>query len=154
DDDGDGEDAEGQLFRLPESGRAITKGSFTAWTIPEDPEPKDSYLIVIQIRLPEGTRRYRASDLSGFIKGTDGFTQAIPWDRFYPTNAIVLRGSTMRPINARSYLPIKDGVAQLAIKVLPPNYEEARKRGITTVQDTIMIQSRRLAEKQTLSIEF
>jgi hypothetical protein len=57
---------------------AVTKGSFTAWTVPEDPEPGQDYVIVIEIKLPEKVRRYPLKDLSGMVVGTDGWRQAIP----------------------------------------------------------------------------
>lgn len=116
----------GFQFRMPESGKAVTKGSFTAWTVPEDPAPGQDYLIVIQIRLPEHITKYPSKDLTGRVIGTDGYRQIIPGD-------------------APRYLPLKDHETQLSIKV--PGAERL-------VKDTILIQSRRLEERQELEIVF
>lgn len=130
--DGAGEDGgvsggqPGEYFVMPESGKVVTKGSFTAWTVPEDPEPGQNYRIVIQIQLPEKVRRYRQGDLSGLVVGTDGYLQRIP------------------PL-PRAYLPVQDNKAQLVIFVQGANAD---------VRDRIQIQSRILKEQQTLEIVF
>lgn len=117
----------GQLqFSMPKSGKAVRKGSFTAWTVPEDPKPGESYLIIIQIQLPSATRRYPRSDLSGMVIGTDGYEQVIPE-------------------SAAGYLPVHDGMTQLVVKV-PGAY--------ALVRDSIRIESKLLKEKQSLEIVF
>lgn len=127
---GDGPGAGGELsdlpFARPREGKTITKGSFTAWTVPEDPEPKQNYVIVIEIRVPRQIRRYPRADLSGVVVGTDQYRQKLPGrgDRFVPK---------------------RDGVAQIAIPV--PGAKEL-------VQDTIIIRSRILKEEQTLTLTF
>jgi hypothetical protein len=121
--DGDGN---GLGYSMPESGKAITKGSFTVWTIPEDPAPGQNYLIIIQVKLPDRITRYRRSDLKGTVVGTDGYEQFIPGRR-------------------RGYLPVKDNKAQLVVFV--PAAE-------SLVRDTIKVSSKILKEKQTLEIEF
>ncbi len=113
-------------FTMPENGKAVTKGSFTAWTVPADPKPGKDYLVVIQIRLPETVKRYSSRDLSGTVIGTDGYIQRIPG-------------------KAKRYLPLKDHQAQISIEV--PGAERL-------VEDTISIRSRRLNEQQTLKIVF
>ena len=67
-------------FRVPASGFAVTKGSFTAWTVPEAPEPGQTYRIVIQVKLPDKVKTYRLSDLIGKVTGTDDYVQKIPYD--------------------------------------------------------------------------
>ena len=143
--DGEGDGGNARLFRMPESGKAVTKGSFTAWTVPEDPEPRKPYMIVIQVRLPDKTRRYRSSDLSGMVVGTDLYRQLLPWDPTKPQASRVPTATRTRALRRNGYLPIRDGVAQLIIAVPPAE---------ALVQDKIIIRSRRLREQQTLSIEF
>ena len=37
---GDGDEGFGFMFSMPEGGKVVSKGSFSAWTVPEDPEPR------------------------------------------------------------------------------------------------------------------
>lgn len=122
---GTGEGASGGVG-LPRGANAVTKGSFTVWTVPEDPKPRQTYIIVIQIELPEHLRRYPRRDLSGRVIGTDGYTQPIPDRR-------------------RGYLPVKEHQTQLQVRV---------PGGDQLVKDTIEVESRILKEKQTLVIVF
>lgn len=117
-------------FAMPQSGKVVTKGSFAAWTEPEDPTPGEDYKIVILVKLPDRLNKYRASDLSGMVIGTDRYSQSIPGPEF-------LRGN--------SYLPVQDGVAQLVVKV--PGADRL-------VKDTIRLRSKLLNEEQDLEIEF
>ena len=141
-------DGGGARFAVPEKGRAVTKGSFSVWTIPADPVPRQDYRIVIEVKLPSRVHRYRATDLSGMVVGTDLFRMAIPWDRFWPDRAIRL-GSRGRFIRVRkgkrSYLPVKKHRAQLMILV---------PGAAALVRDTIRIRSKLLKEQQTLHIVF
>lgn len=105
---------------------AVSKGSFSAWTEPRDPEPNRQYVIVIQVRLPTNIREYRGSDLTGKVIGTDAYKQIIKYrttDKF----------------------PVKEGAVEFRIPV---------PGGSTRVRDTIQVESRLLREKQTLKIEF
>jgi hypothetical protein len=129
---GDGtEDGNGKgkqfLFKMPTSDKVITKGSFTAWTEPEDPKPGQNYFIVIQIKLPRNIKRYRVKDLSGKVIGTDHYRQKIP-GRY-----------------KKKYLPVKNHTTQFA--VLVPGAH-------ALVEDSITIESKILKEKQTLLIVF
>ena len=145
--DGDSEDNGGGnfVFKMPTGGKVVTKGSFTAWTVPKDPKPREEYQIIIQITLPKKLRRYRSSDLSGKVIGTDGYTQGIPYDRRKPSAAKTTRKGRLVVVKQRAYLPLKDRVAQLAITIPGAGM---------LVKDTIVIESRILKEKQTLVIEF
>ncbi len=105
---------------------AVTKGSYSVWTDPKDPEPGISYQIVIQFRLPRTVETYRGSDLSGMVIGTDGYKQAI---RFSRTESF----------------PVHDGSVQVRIRV--PGADRL-------VRDTIRIESKLLREKQVIEIEF
>ena len=135
----------GFVFKMPSSGRVVTKGSFTAWTEPQDPEPGRDYIIVIQIKLPSKVRRYRVSDLSGLVVGTDKYRQVIPWDSRKPYSSMTTRKGKLVPVRSREYLPLVGRQAQLMIKI--PGAERL-------VKDTIQIRSKILKEKQTLEIEF
>ncbi|WP_145265815.1 hypothetical protein [Calycomorphotria hydatis] len=127
--DGGGELGGGLKFALPKSG-AVTKGSFTAWTIPEDPIPGQNYSIIIQIKLPENLEKklrfFPLRDLSGMVRGTDGYMQRLPGVGF-------------------SRLPIKEGVVQYPILV---------PGAARLVKDKIKVRSKMLQEVQELELEF
>lgn len=108
---------------------AVTKGSFSAWTEPEDPEPGRDYTIRIVVQLPsnwEKSTRFRMRDISGMVIGTDGYRQAI---RFRPTQTVI----------------VQDGSVQIDIPV-----PGARR----LVRDTIRIESKLLKEKQIIQLVF
>lgn len=113
-------------FAMPKSGKVVTKGRFTAWTVPEDPKPEEDYKVIIQIRLSKHLKRYPRSDLTGIVVGTDGYKQVIP-------------GAGPR------FLPLKNNVTQLVITV-PGAFK--------LVKDRIQIRSRMLKEQQVLQIVF
>lgn len=105
---------------------AVTKGSFSAWTVPEDPEPGMPYRIVIQLRLPDKIEVYRPADLRGMVIGTDGYRQTIY-------------------IRNREPVPVVDNTVQFELRV--PGASKL-------VRDTIRVESRILREKQVLEIVF
>jgi hypothetical protein len=112
--------------RLGVPGHAQTKGNFSAWTDPRDPKPHENYTIVIQVRLPESVRKFRASDISGFVSGTDGYRKKISF-------------------KSSEQLAAENGVVEIRIPI--PGAE-------LRVRDTIQIESKMLKEKQTFEIEF
>ena len=154
---------EGMATLVPEN--AVTAGSFTAFTTPTfnqsfprrfgrpEPEPGDAplpaqpYYITIQIKVPEGTKRYPLSDLSGVVVGTDSYQLTFPYDRFrgnQPSVFVMSRnGERVRPRGA--HVPVVDGVVQLV--VLIPG---AR----ALVKDVIQVESKMLEEAQTLELVF
>ncbi len=146
---GDGKGSGGGEFKFKPMGNAVTVGSFTAWTVPKDPDLNEDYLIIIQVKLPYSYKstRYRASDLSGLVLGTDNHRQAIPWDARWPNSTFThnTKGK-VRPVSKGDYLPLKKRVAQLIVKV--PGSK------IPATRDTIKIQSKVLKEKQTIEIVF
>lgn len=119
-------DGGGHKFAMPSGGNIVTEGSFTAWTVPADPKPREIYSIIIQIRLPKRVKSYRTSDLTGTVVGTDRYHQDLPG---------------IQP----KFLPVKQNSVQLEIPV--PGAAEL-------VQDTIRIQSKMLKEEQELRIVF
>ncbi len=130
-DSGEGGDSVG--FEFGRSGKAITKGNFTVWTVPEDPAPREDYVIVIEVKIPKNKklRRYPRSDLVGFVSGTDGYRKRFP---------------TRSELRVSKYLKIKDGVTRLVVPI--PKAERL-------VRDTIRVESTRiLKEKQVIEIEF
>ncbi len=129
---GDGSGATGSGYPMP-AGGGVRKGSFTAWTIPDDPEPREDYLIVIQVQLPEKVGRYRKEDLSGFMNGDDGYETPIGF----------FRGDAKFP--KRYYGRFDPESNQFVIKI---------PGAAAKVKDEIQIQSRVLKEKQVLEIVF
>lgn len=130
---------------IPRGRNAVTKGSFTAWTVPDDPAPYKPYYIVIEIKVPENVRRYPLSDLKGELVGTDNWRQSLPWEPRDPTATRVQRRGRIVAVTPKDNLPIKNGRAQVLIRVQAADPE---------VQDTIQIESRMLNESQKLMIEF
>lgn len=135
----------GGLLKAPDGARIVRKGSFSAWTVPADPVPEMEYRIVIQVRLPDGIRRYRARDLSGEVEGSDKYRQTIPWDSRWPNVTLTIRNGKLVPVRKSDFLPVRNRVAQLVIRVPP-----AKK----LVRDKIRVQSRMLKEEQVLEIVF
>ena len=128
---GEGESGEGTgigVGSLKIPGHAQTKGNFSAWPDPRDPKPGQTYYIVIQIRLPRAasSKKYRGSDLSGLVVGTDKYRQEI---RF----------------KADEKFAVVDGAVE--VRILVPG-------GAQRVRDTVNIESKLLREKQTFEIEF
>jgi len=105
---------------------ATRQGSFSVWTEPSNPRPGDPYRIIIQVRLPEKTKKYLVTDLEGVVVGSDGYRKPIPGF-------------------ATGELPIVDGYARLAVPIV-----SADKK----VRDTVFIRSRLLRETQKLLVEF
>ncbi len=139
-------DGAGRLLKVPKSGLAVTKGSFTAFTIPANPKPGEMYSIVIEVRLPDDVKRFRVADLTGEVKGSDKYTQKIPYDTRtpnasgYPTaNERIVR------LDASTVLDVIDNKVQIVIKV---------PGAARLVKDTIKIRSRKLKEEQELTLVF
>ena len=122
--------AGGAGFVAPANAKVFRKGNFSAWTVPDNPNPGQDYVIMIVVKLPERINKYQATDLKGIVVGTDGYQQQIPGPEYS-------RG--------RVYLPMKDHTAQLAITV---------PGAAARVKDRIEIRSTLLNEKQILEITF
>jgi hypothetical protein len=145
-DENDAPGSGGFLFKLPESGLAVTKGSFTAWTEPEVPEVGRPYLIIIEVRLPKEVKGYRISDLSGTVRGTDGYGQSIPFDAKQRNSSFYTDENVQHRIRTGSEsIKVRANKIQLGIQV--PGAQKL-------VRDTIEIRSRRLREKQKLELVF
>jgi hypothetical protein len=145
DSDTEGAGQTGFQFQVPKSGLAVTKGSFTAWAEPSQPAPGESYLIIIEIRLPDDVKHYKLSDLSGEVRGTDTYFQKIPWDREAPGASAVSFESGLKVIDSRTSVPVRRQKVQLVVKV---------PGAAKLVRDTIRIRSRRLQEDQRLTLVF
>ena len=156
---GAGDVAAGMQRFVPDN--AVVAGSFSAWTTPTfghpdrgeyyarrfgepDPEAGDSprpgqpYYITIQIRVPEGRRRFPIRDLTGVIIGTDGYEQRLPEHTY-------VLDQNGRPTRARTTVPVVDDVVQIMVFV--PGAREL-------VKDTIEISSKLLNEEQEMEILF
>lgn len=140
-----GDAGESPFFRIPEAGLAVTKGSFTAWTDPPHPLPKQFYQIIIEVRLPDDTKRYRISDLSGEVTGTDGYRQRLPYDARKPGAARVTGGAEFETVRRNMTIKVTGNKLQLAIRV--PGAERL-------VRDRIRIKSKRLHEDEEISLVF
>ena len=143
---GDGIEVDAPRFAVPDKGQVVKKGSFTVWTVPEDPDPGQPYDIHILIDLPERLKRYSHADLSGTVIGTDGYRQRLPWDFFIPDATTTIDADGNRTVVGRTGdLPLRSGQALLIVRI---------PRAAALVRDTIEIRSRLLREKQTLKIVF
>ena len=146
--EGDGGDVgSGFKFRMPEGGKAVSAGSFTAWTVPEDPRPGQDYMIVIRVKVPDGTRSYRVSDLSGQIVGTDGYVLRVPIDS-NPSRADrtkTERAGRLVPVKSRDRLRVVKGHVQLMVDV---------PGAASLTRDSIQLKSKMLKEEQKLEIVF
>lgn len=113
-------------IRIPS--QAVTKGSFTVWTEPVDPQPGQRYTIMIRVKLKSEMQRYPRSDLSGNVVGTDLYRDFFGG----PTES--------------GYLPVKDStVLYQALQV--PGAQEL-------VKDIITVESKILGEKQVIELVF
>lgn len=143
---GDTDEGFGFMFSMPEGGKVVSKGSFSAWTVPEDPEPRKDYMIVIRIRLPEKTKLYRISDLSGKVEGSDTYEQYLPFDpNRKDLGARSELGGQIVRLRSSSRLRVIKNHVQIMIPV---------KGGDVQIRDTIHVKSRMLDEDQKLEIEF
>lgn len=112
---------------------AVTKGSFTVWTKPEDPAPGENYKIIIRVSLEKAgfkDKKYPLRDLAGTLVGTDGYKQAFP-----------VKTSVGQP----DYLIVRDGYV---------DHEVFVPGAFKLVKDTIKVKSYMLKEEQTLQIVF
>src|SRR5581483_9879893 len=110
--EGGGDSKIGMNVRPPSS--AITKGSFTVWTDPRDPNPGQAYDIVIQVKLPSTVTLYKLRDLEGTVHGTDKYFKAIQY-------------------SASERKAVKDGVIQVRVPI---------PGAAVLVRDTIRIKSK------------
>ena len=146
DSQGEAGDGGGILLKVPEAGFAVTKGSFTAFTIPAKPEPLKPYRIVIEVRLPGDVKKYRVSDLKGEVIGTDGYKQFLPYDRARPIASLAPAANGREVVlNSSSIIDVIKNRVQIIIEV-----PGARN----LVKDRIKIRSRRLREEQELTLTF
>lgn len=105
---------------------AVSLGSFSVWTVPENPEPGEPYKVVIRAKVPDSLTRYPVTDLQGVVVGSDGYRKLIP-------------GSM------RGFLPIHGGYIQFEVPIVAADQD---------IKDTVWIRSRMLNEQQKLLIEF
>lgn len=137
--EGSGEGDSG-AFQLPAGGKnAVRQGSFSAWTVPEDPKVGQDYIIVIEVQLPEGTERYTRADLAGQLEGTDGYRVMIPDGKEW--NGL----GWMRPRRSPAFR--REGSKARMVFFIRGAHQ-------ALVRDTISVHSRLLDETQKLQITF
>jgi hypothetical protein len=124
--DGDGEGLKSLSGNISIPASAVRKGSFTVWTDPEDPLPRQRYRIIIQVTLPQSIKVYRLRDLTGEVRGTDGFHRVIKY-------------------KATDRKAVKDGIVQIEVAI--PGASRL-------VKDTIRVRSEVLDETQTIDLVF
>ncbi len=110
---------------------AVSKGSFTIWAEPENPEPLESYTIYTRVKLPKGPHSYDIGDLSGSLMGTDGF--AIPL------------GGRDSAYSTLAFSPKRHSATMMT------EVPGAKTSGI---KDTIIIKSKLLKEEQQIELVF
>ncbi len=140
-----GDEGFGFKFKMPDGGKAVSAGSFSAWTVPEDPKPGQDYIIVIRIKTPERSRTYRVTDLSGELVGTDGYRLAIPIDRSHPDKTVTEKAGRLAPVRSSDKLRVVKGHVQIMVKV---------PGAPSLVRDMIELRSKMLKEEQKLEIVF
>ena len=140
------EDGSGVLLKVPESGLAVTKGSFTAFTIPANPKPREVYSIVIEVRLPDDVKEFRVSDLVGEVRGSDKYVQKIPYDKDAPSAAgYPVENAGIKVLTSSTVLEVFKNRVQIIVKV---------PGAARMVKDVIKIRSRKLKEEQELTLVF
>lgn len=145
-DPGENSSDAGGLLKIPVDGLAVTKGSFTAFTIPAEPQPRQAYSIVIEVKLPDDVKKYRVSDLSGKVKGTDGYEQKLPYDTRTPSaSGYPVPGGGIKRLETSTTLDVVKNKVQIVIRV---------PGGARLVKDVITVRSRRLKEDQELELIF
>jgi len=105
---------------------AVSAGSFSVWTVPDNPDPGEPYKIVVEIRLPDGTQKYSVADLEGVVVGSDGYQKMIPG-------------------NVSGFLPVQDGHVRFEVHIVSAD---------ENVQDTVFVRSKVLREAQKLQLRF
>lgn len=136
---------------MPKGANAVTRGSFTAWTDPVNPDAGQAYSIIIEVKLPASYKIYRLSDLSGRVVGTDRYSQNLPWDR--NTARVhkgcgwpyVMKNEREQRVSRSDRIRVRENKIQTRIKV--PGAD--RK-----VRDLITIRSEKLKEEQELELLF
>ncbi len=140
------EDGSGVLLKVPESGLAVTKGSFTAFTIPANPKPREIYSIVIEVRLPDDVKEFRVSDLVGEVRGSDKYVQKLPYDKDAPyASGYPVENAGIKILNNSTVLQVEKNRVQIIVKV---------PGAARLVKDVIKIRSRKLKEEQELTLVF
>ena len=112
------------LANVPKN--AVSAGSFSVWTEPDNPDPGEPYKIIVQVRLPDGTERYSVADLEGVVVGSDGYQKLIPG-------------------NLRGFLPVHEGQARFEVHIVSAD---------ENVLDTVFVRSKVLREAQKLQLRF
>lgn len=122
---------------------AVTAGSFKAWANPASPREDEDYTIFIEVTLPANVspQSYTKEDLSGNLRGTDGYQQAIERS-FAPIPGPL---PIIPPFDPRGIFQVSGKLARISF-VVPG--------AASHVSDTITIHSNALNESQTVALVF
>ncbi|MFK7818605.1 MAG: hypothetical protein AB8G99_07795 [Planctomycetaceae bacterium] len=130
---------------LPKGGNAVTKGSFTAWTDPENPKEGQKYYIIIEVKLPARVKIYRLTDLSGRVVGSDNYRQTLPWDSTRGTWPSMFKDGRSYRVRRTQRIRVKENKIQTRVEV---------PGAANKVLDIITIRSDTLKEEQTIELRF
>lgn len=143
--------------RITEPENAVRAGNFSVWPWPilpgkiggqirhgtpgDFPKVRQSYSIVIRVKVPQEKKYVRLSDFTGTVVGTDGYTQKIPEDAyFFRENGELIKAK------ANTRMPVIGGTAEILVQVPGAGFAE--------VKDTIRVYSRIVEEEQEIELIF
>lgn len=132
---------------------AVTKGSFTVWAVPSNPQPGQDYAIHINVRLPSGATNYTYADLSGRVQGSDNYFRGIgreshgAMDPAYIATIKSIYPGAVVPSNnlPQDQFSAADGYATVVLYV---------PGGERMVRDSVTVASSLLNESQQIDIVF
>lgn len=127
----------------PTPANAVTKGSFTVWAVPPDPQPLEDYQIYLTATLPSNVASYQESDLSGTVNGTDGYSQQLSQSVKHSGAGGVFNVTTLTTVPPQ--FTVNGNVAELVIWVPGASAH---------VNDTVNVRSALLNESQSIQIQF
>ncbi len=119
--------------------KSIVQGSFTVWANPMHPQVRQRYYVYIRVKLPSDASSYTKYDLTGRLRGTDGYYQDING----------MSGTPPYPLKIPRQWFKYDNSSKTALLVM--EVPGALAGGI---QDTLTIKSRLLNESQKISVQF
>lgn len=129
---------------------AVSKGKFTVWSEPPNPDVEQSYRIGIRVEIPKDVKKFRVNDLSGSVSGDlDGHRQNIPHDLKWGPPKVYYRGKYIN-LRKTGFVPVhtRGGKKYATIYIWVPGSQ------VPKTTDTVQIRSKLLKESQSLKIEF
>ena len=108
----------------------IDQGSLFLSNAPLQPKATETVTVVIVVKLPQGTKNYQRTDLSGEVEGTDGYRQDLQSSVDGATNKIF-----------PAFFTVKDTEASLIVSI---------PGGLSGVKTTVTVHSNLLNATKTL----